>query len=423
MTKDNSKSKRKKSKLEFEEGQVPGSIIVPTKYKLIKLILFLIILGSVILIFPILRGLGPWLENPGLKGPYLSWSEDPRTTMTITWQTPEKCNSIIDFALSTSTDFTNTSTNSTLTLSHSFTLINLTPNTEYKYKINTSTRDNLWGLEENTYSFKTAPNSSVPFKFVLYGDIRPGTFNEGYHKRVVNAILTEPDFKFTLDVGDLVYRPNNLENWDRFFWDIKDLAANRPYMCALGNHEYDEGSNPDYGANYFQFFSFPQNGKNEFYYSFNYSNVHIASLNMSTSDLIISQEEINWLDNDLTNANNSNMWKIVFFHVPPYSSAAHGENQEIIEKMVPIFEKHKVVVFCGHDHHYEHDRVNNIDYFIIGGGGAPLEVALKPKPYMIYGEITFCYSLIDINGDSMIVTTKRIDGSIVDKITINRLSI
>jgi hypothetical protein len=420
MVQSNLKMKKEKTRPKYEEGQVPGSIIIPRKQKLMKLSIFLIIVASLLIIFPLIARLGPWLINPGLKGPYLSWTEDPKTTMTISWQTPEPCDSIVDFALLTSPDFTNTSTNTTTTKYHSITITSLTPNTEYKYRIRTSTLSNFWDLDQSTHTFKTAPNASIPFKFVVYGDVRVGTFTEGVHQRVVNAILREPDFSFVLNVGDIPHRPENLDQWDRFFWEIKELAATKSYMTSLGNHEYDEGDNPDYGANYFKFFHLPQNGKNEFYYSFNYSNVHLTAINMSTSDLVISQEEINWLDNDLNKTVGQNMWNVVFFHVPPYSSGAHGFNQEVIDRMVPIFEKHKVVVFQGHDHHYEHLIVNNIHYITSGGGGAPLELSLRPNPYTQYLEDTYCYTLVSINGDEMTVTTKRPDGSIVDEFLITR---
>jgi len=421
MTESLPKTRKDKPKPKYEEGQVPGSIKIPPKYKLMKLSVFLIVVISMLIIYPLIARLGPWLDNPGLKGPYLSWTGNPKKTMTISWQTPESCDSIVDFDLSNSSTFTNTITNSTDTKFHSITLTGLTPNTEYKYQIRTSTRDGLWGLDETVHSFKTAPSSFTPFKFVVYGDVRRGTFGEGVHQKVVNSILREPDFSFTLNVGDIPKTPDNLEHWDRFFWEIKELAATKSYMVSIGNHEYDEGSDPDYGANYIQFFNFPQNGNNEFYYSFNYSNAHIAAINMSTSKLIISQEEIDWLDNDLNKTVGNNMWNIVFFHVPPYSSGAHGFNQEIIEKMVPIFEKHKAVVFCGHDHHYEHLIVNNIHYIISGGGGAPLELALNPCQYSQYLEQAYCYTLVDINGDQMTVTTKRTDASIVDEILITRV--
>ena len=58
------------------------------------------------------------------------------------------------------------------------------------------------------------------------------------------------------------------------------------------------------------------------------------------------------------------MWNIVYFHVPPYSSSSHGNDQDVIDKYGEIFEKYNVVVFSGHAHLYEHLIVNDIHYFI-----------------------------------------------------------
>ncbi|MHA1294935.1 MAG: fibronectin type III domain-containing protein [Promethearchaeota archaeon] len=416
MKESNSKLKNEKEKSKYEEGQVPGSIKIPPKYKLIKLSVFIVVVISVLLIFPLLNSIGPWQNTSSLKGPYLSWTEDPKTSMTISWQTPAECDSIVEYREKGSSDW-NESSRAYETMYHSITLRGLKSDTKYEYRIKTSTRDDLWGLDEEKYTFKTAPNSiDEKFSFCIYGDNRPGNFKENAHKRLVDAMLLEDDAVFTINVGDLVHRPKNLEQWDRFFWEIKELAAIKPYFSALGNHEYDEGSDPDYGANYFRFFHFPENGKNEFYYSFNYSNVHFIALNMSTSHLYISDDEIEWFEKDLIK--NDGKWKVVYFHVPPFSSGGHDDNQEIIDKMVPLFEKYNVVVFCGHDHHYEHQIVNDIHYIITGGGGSPLEVGLDPSSNTEYLEITYCYTFVSIDGNKMTITTKRPNGSIVDEFTI-----
>ncbi len=408
----------KKSEPKYEEGEIPGSILIPAKEKKIKLAVFFIVLLLLVSIFPLVNYIGPWQATPNLKAPYLSWVDDPQTTMTISWETPDKCDSVVEYGLVESINFTHEEKLSAETQLHSITLKNLDPDTEYKYKIGTESRSDLWGLDEKTYTFKTAPSSqNSKFNFIVYGDNRIGNFKESAHNLVLDAILTEKNIEFTLNVGDLVHRPQNLEQWDRFFYEIKELSATMPYFTSLGNHEYDEGPAPDYGENYFKFFNFPQNGKNEFYYSFNYSNAHIIALNFSTSDMEISEREITWLENDLEK--NKGKWNIVFFHVPAYSSGGHGENEQIIEKAVPLFENYSVVVFNGHDHHYEHMIVNDIHYIIAGGGGAPLNIANEQKPYSEYMELTFCYTVVGIDDDEMTITTKRIDGSVVDDFIIN----
>ncbi len=409
---------KQNNQIEYEEGQVPGSKKVPLNIKLKKISVFLIVVCLILTIFPLINRLGPWLLNPGLKGPYLSWSEDPRTTMTISIQTPENCKLKIEYGKADAEDFTNSIEDSEKGKFHVFTLRNLEPDTEYKYKVASPSRDDIWGLDSKTYTFKTAPNKSIDFKFLIYGDNRPGVFQENNHRLIVQAMLKEKDAAFTINVGDIVRRSKYYEQWDRFFWEIKELAATKPYFVSIGNHEYDEGDDPDYGANYRKYFNFPQNGKKEMYYSFNYSNAHFVALNMSTSSLLISQREIDWLNKDLEKFNGTDTWKIIYFHVPPYSSGGHGENKEIIKKMVPLFEKYKVVVFSGHDHHYEHMEINGIHYFITGGGGAPLNVQNNKKSYSKYMEITFCYTLVNVEDDKLTITTKRIDGSIVDEVEI-----
>lgn len=395
-------------------GAIPGTVVVSPKIKLVKIIIFIIPIALVLLFYPIISGTGPWLQYPGLKGPYLSWVDDPKRTMTISWETPEECDSIVNYGLKSNPTFTDTIIINAQTKYHSITLTGLIPDSQYKYQVS-STNQELWGLDE-TYYFRTAHDTNQKTKFVIYGDIRPGTFESNMHAPIVQAISREKP-EFVINVGDLVNRPKRLDHWDRFFFEIKDLASSVPYFSALGNHEYDEGSDPDYGANYFKFFNFPQNGESEFYYYFTYSNILFITLNMSTSDLIISQSEVDWLERIINLPDNIyKLWKIVYFHVPPFSSGAHDDNPEIIEKMVPIFEKYNLTVIAGHDHNYEYIIVNNIHYIVTGGGGAPLELNLRNKPYTIYKESTFCYTLVEVEGNHMTLITKRLDGSVVQQI-------
>ncbi|MBA6412469.1 metallophosphoesterase family protein [Parahaliea sp. F7430] len=104
----------------------------------------------------------------------------------------------------------------------------------------------------------------------------------------------------------------------------------------------------------------------EQYYSFDYANVHIVSLD---SQLTARDEQQRatmrqWLIDDL--ASNTLDWTVVIFHHPPYSKGANHdsdqtENNPIDRPMwdmrnefVPIFEQYGVdVVYSGHSHSYE----------------------------------------------------------------------
>jgi len=104
----------------------------------------------------------------------------------------------------------------------------------------------------------------------------------------------------------------------------------------------------------------------ESFYSFNYGNVHLISLDSeameSDSSYLYNEngKQANWLKKDLEA--NKLPWTIVYWHKPPYSKASHDSDTEIWmykvrENITPILEKYKVdLVICGHSHGYERNH-------------------------------------------------------------------
>ena len=128
---------------------------------------------------------------------------------------------------------------------------------------------------------------------------------------------------------------------------IQDYKFNVPYMTSSGNHE---PSSPysHYIMSDINYAGYDYKGA---YYSYDYNYAHFVVLNTNT----INDAQINWLKQDLTNASNAK-WKIVVMHISPYATGDHSnksENQNIVEKITPIFsEKHVDLVLQAHDHTY-----------------------------------------------------------------------
>ena len=145
-----------------------------------------IFIPSIILMFVGLLSLnhiGPWLETPFTKAPYLSWSQDPMTTMTISWETPLPTTGVIEYGKSSSygnkivmDDVGN------VTWLHIVTLTGLEPNTTYHYRVYSTSYFTLYFLLDRT--FTTAPNDTRRFSFAVYGDNRPDVFGITAHQIV-----------------------------------------------------------------------------------------------------------------------------------------------------------------------------------------------------------------------------------------------
>lgn len=139
---------------------------------------------------------------------------------------------------------------------------------------------------------------------------------------------------------------------------------------------------------YLDIFSLPAGGEaggvtsgTEQYYSFNYGNVHIVSLDSQLSARDDAQRATMraWLMDDLST--NEQDWTVVIFHHPPYSKGANHDSdhadtrffdipqKDMREEFVPVFDDYGVdLVYGGHSHSYErsyylHNHIGTSDTF------------------------------------------------------------
>jgi len=209
-------------------------------------------------------------------------------------------------------------------------------------------------------------------------------------------------------LGDNAYLEGTDEQWQGAFFDIyTEIIQGVATWPTIGNHEmgvgapfdicvfrnipacemgpvmmnvggisvssdpdsYDsDGDGPDpSGLPYLNIFTLPSKGEmggvpsgTEQYYSFNYGNVHVVSLDSQLTNRDKAQRATmrDWLVDDL--AANESDWTIVIFHHPPYSKGSNHDSdreQNEIDMRVtfaPVFESYGVdVIYSGHSHSYE----------------------------------------------------------------------
>ena len=209
-------------------------------------------------------------------------------------------------------------------------------------------------------------------------------------------------------LGDNAYLEGTDEQWQGAFFDIyTEIIKGVATWPTIGNHEmgtgapfdicvyrripacdsgpvlmnlggissssdpdsYDsDGDGPDSsGLPYLNIFTLPAKGEmggvpsgTEQYYSLNYGNVHVVSLDSQLTNRDEAQRATmrDWLVDDLS-ANELD-WTIVIFHHPPYSKGSNHDSdreQNEIDMRVtfaPVFENYGVdVIYSGHSHSYE----------------------------------------------------------------------
>lgn len=213
---------------------------------------------------------------------------------------------------------------------------------------------------------------SNEISFLVFGDSGTGSREQ----KELAQIMLQYQFDFILHTGDVAYPYGSDEFYKWNFFDVYSEHLKRvTFFPSPGNHDYQN----DNLTAYLDVFG------RERYYSFDQGNVHFVALDTNAPLDLVSETETNdmahWLGKDLENANES-LWKIVFFHHPPYSSGSvHGGDMRVREKIVPILEKYNVdIVFSGHEHHYERTCPiladtcveTGVVYIVTGGGGARL---------------------------------------------------
>lgn len=286
------------------------------------------------------------------------------------------------------------------------TLTGLQPGTRYEYE--------LPGWPGVKGSFKTAASAATPYQFLVYGDTR--TRHE-VHKRVVEAILKDGIPDFAVQSGDLVENGEDNTLWPIYFEAEKNLLRQVAFFPVLGNHERNS-------HDFYEFFQ-PTNP----YYSFNWGNAHFMIINSDIASSGVNKgardafwaEQTKWLEEELQGSQSAE-YRVLVAHHPPFSAVSNrqGSNPEM-RALVPMLEKyHLSIAFFGHDHNYQRNLQNGINYVISGGGGAPLYDVDKPDPATSQKAISVeNFVTVSVNGKSMKVTAKGLDGKILDEFEVH----
>ncbi len=243
------------------------------------------------------------------------------------------------------------------------TLTGLAPGTRYAYRVRVGNSLSPVGY------FTTPPESFRPFTFLVYGDTRT---NYDHHAVVARRMAGE-GAEFVVHVGDLIESPTEGEWWE-FLASGEPLLRAMSFFAVIGNHERNSRT-------YYDLFPLPEGGgkAGHQWWSLSWGEVLLVGLDSNLQYLKLAglREETDWLKGALAQ---DARYKFVFFHHPLYSSDPYyGGNQSLATLWAPIFREAGVTaVFVGHCHNYEHIVRDGVQYFITGGGGAPLS-SLSPQ--------------------------------------------
>ncbi len=296
-------------------------------------------------------------------------------------------------------------------LDHELQIDQLSPNKKYYYSIGSIEKLEATSSEQ---FIKTLPKtgSTQSIRIWALGDFGSGSKNQ---KAVKDALVTyagdkKPDAWIWL--GDNAYNNGKDEEYQKYVFDIyqKDFLQNTALYPSPGNHDY-AGKHDSSLPPYFQIFTLPTQGEaggvpsgTESYYSVNYGNVHLISLNTEelSSDGTYLYDgkgaQVEWLIKDLEA--NKLPWVIAYFHKPPYTKGSHDSDFEkdlilMRKNVTPIFEKYKVdIVIAGHSHVYERTFAMQ--------GHTDLNLTFDPNKHIVESKNGDNKYVVDNNGQGVI---------------------
>jgi len=371
----------------------------------------------------------------------LSWTGDPQTTQTIAWRTDSAIaiGKVQYMKASEKTDDFSGALEKDAVGSELYTgfnhfaagLDNLEPGTTYAYRVGSAEGWSAAG------TFTTAANTDK-FSFMYMGDTHIGYNADSstvWKGLLDNALSNYPDLKFALQGGDLVNVTTDVSQWEQFFNTETGMFDRIPFMPAMGNHEFDDTSI------YLKSFDLPQNGPvglKEHHYSFDYGNAHFVVLdsNLMGSEGELSAAGLSWLANDLQNS--AKKWKFVMFHHPPYGVDSRDVTQGNLVKAswVPIMESNGVdMVFVAHQHVYMRtypicdgeiqEKPSQGITYVLGDASNKTYLKSETHDYIAvekYGTDATGYTAINIDGDVLTMTTRGLNGQIMDEFKISKSS-
>ncbi|HLZ38446.1 MAG TPA: metallophosphoesterase, partial [Mycobacteriales bacterium] len=140
--------------------------------------------------------------------------------------------------------------------------------------------------------------------------------------------------------GDNVYPNGEPEHYgDALDAPYAVLRRTAPLWVTLGNHDERRG----HGDTQLRHLGLPS-----LPYTKSLPQVQLLFLDGNR----VTRAQGRWLDRELSAPGPRH--RVVVFHQPAYSCSRHGSTDDVVDRWVPILERHRVsLVLSGHDHNYQ----------------------------------------------------------------------
>jgi len=295
-----------------------------------------------------------------------TFTGDPGTTRTITWQSSRSPGEVI----MGNNRYPSTSVFHDNYYFHRVDINGLNPGKTYRFMAGTANG----GYYSPIYSFKTASNNPTSFSILHITDpqIRASSDDKipdsKSWKRVIEAAVIKcPDAAFVVNTGDIVN--NKREDRLPYYFDYaQEILAKYAFIYSLGNNDLLEW--------YDRYFYITDNRKKDssgLLYSFDYGNTHFISINYDfrgddnddiDSGFELSTVQLSWLRGDLNKT--TKKWKVVLIHMPDYGKKTSINANTDLSKILDTYNVN--LVLAGHYHFYARSKpISTAGYLKAGG--------------------------------------------------------
>ncbi|MHA1518715.1 MAG: metallophosphoesterase family protein [Promethearchaeota archaeon] len=206
----------------------------------------------------------------------------------------------------------------------------------------------------------------------------------------INKICPKADL--IISSGDNVAKGSSWKHWGRFFAQMGDFMATRPFYTCPGNHDSDSKQKANLWSKFFPYSSQSKKKSLEeadFFHSVCHGPVHMMFLdlyNRGRKPRIPDSSQIQTLILDLE-AHSDALVRVLIFHNSIFCTGEFGCDRDLERLLLPIIDKYQIqLVISGHAHILEifRRRIPGTDqetlFLVNGGGGGKLdEILLHPS--------------------------------------------
>ena len=234
--------------------------------------------------------------------------------------------------------------------------------------------------------FRVIPEGKA-IRVLAFGDFGTGTPEQIQTAAAMREYQKSHPLDFGITLGDNFYPSGAAVAPDDPQWKIRyeDLYGQMgiKFYATLGNHDYGRADSPAAEILYSQksdSWRMPAT-----YYTYTAGPVQFFAIDtIELSDTVMFKKEAAWLDAEI--AKSTSPWKVVYGHYQIYS-ATRGDEQNLIQRLLPILRNRVDVYLCGHGIIIckSWNAEGGVHFFVSGAGGA----GLYPFNYPNYSHSSF----------------------------------